>query len=89
MPEENGLATMRFRIERLERDCEEVKMELDAIRKDLLSRLDDISTQLRTLQLHEARMEPIERVMWVVIGVAATTVVAGIIQRVLMGGGHV
>ena len=72
-------ATLAYRVSVLERQMREFK-------DDLTARLDRIETALMNLRLHEARMEPFERGVWMIVGVFLTAIAAGVLWATAQAG---
>jgi len=67
----NG-GTVTYRVGQVEADVRELRQEIRA-------QLSSIEAKVQELVLHQARMEPFERMLWIVVGVVMSAVGAGLL----------
>ena len=69
MTESNG-GTLSYRVTRLEAEVRELSA-------DIRVKLGSIEADVKTLTLHRARTEPLERMAWIAVGVIVSALAAG------------
>lgn len=58
---------------------------VDGLCADVSKRLDAIEAAVLSLRLHEARMEPFERALWIILGVVLAAIGSGLLVLLRAG----